>query len=280
MRCLDWGYWEIRKLYLSPIIMIFLFVCGLLIGSFLNCLVYRVNEEDSLKGLLKGRSYCPKCKKQLLWFDNIPLLSFIFLKGKCRWCHSPIGVHYPLVELTTGIITLVVYQFSTIYTNQIYNLPASPAGGQFTIYNLLITYALVAVFLSDLQYRTIPDQIAYPAILISLIFLIFQYPSILISNLLSGLVAAGFFFLLVLLTRFRGMGLGDVKLAGLMGLFLGFPRVVVALYLAFLTGATLGVILILLGKKKFKSQISFGPFLVLATFITWFWGEKIWHLFL
>jgi prepilin signal peptidase PulO-like enzyme (type II secretory pathway) len=258
---------------MSAVIGILLFLLGLAFGSFLNCLVYRINREDNLRGLLKGRSYCPRCKKQLLWFDNIPLLSFIFLKGRCRWCHSPIGVHYPLVELTTGIITLVVYQFSTIYTNQIYNL-------QFTIYNLLIAYALVAIFISDLQYRTIPDQITYPAILISLIFLISQYPSILISNLLSGLGAAGFFFLLVLLTRFRGMGLGDVKLAGLMGLFLGFPKVVVALYLAFLTGATAGVILILLGKKKFKSQISFGPFLVLATLITWFWGEKIWHLFL
>jgi len=248
-------------------IMIFLFVCGLLIGSFVNCLVYRVNKENSLKGLLKGRSYCPKCKKQLLWFDNIPLLSFIFLKGKCRFCHSTISWHYPLMELATGVITVVIYRLTW---GSMPNL----------IFNLFMAYAFLAIFLSDLQYRIIPDQITYPAILISLIFLISQYPSILISNLLSGLVAAGFFFLLVLLTRFRGMGLGDVKLVGLMGLFLGFPKVIIALYLAFLTGATLGVILILLGKKKFKSQISFGPFLVLATLITWFWGEKIWHLFL
>jgi len=262
---------------MSAVIGILVFLFGLAVGSFVNCLVYRLNTG---RQFLWGRSFCDYCQRKLPWYDNLPFLSFLLLRGKCRWCHSPIGVHYPLVELTTGIITLVVYQFSTIYTNQIYNLPASPVGGQFTIYNLLITYALVAIFISDLQHRTIPDQITYPAILISLIFLIFQYPSILISNLLSGLGAAGFFFLLVLLTRFRGMGLGDVKLAGLMGLFLSFPGIITALYLAFLTGATAGVILILLGKKKFKSQISFGPFLVLATFITWFWGEKIWHLFL
>ena len=144
------------------------------------------------------------------------------------------------------------------------------------IYNLLIAYALVAIFISDLRYRTIPDQITYPAMFVAFIWLIIYGQWLMI---LAGLVAAGFFFLLVLLTRFRGMGLGDVKLAGLMGLFLGFPGIITALYLAFLTGATAGVILILLGKKKFKSQISFGPFLVLATLITWFWGEKIWHLF-
>ena len=251
------------------------FIFGLLIGSFLNCLVYRLNENEfGLKSLF-GRSYCPKCKRNLCWFDNIPLFSFLFLKGKCRWCHSPIGWNYPLVELATGLLSLIIYRFAI--TNQISNFQFPISN---LIYNLLIAYALVAIFISDLQYRTIPDQIIYPTILISLIFLIFQYPSILISNLLSGLGAAGFFFLLVLLTHFKGMGLGDVKLAGLMGLFLDFPKVIVALYLAFLTGATAGVILILLGKKKFKSQISFGPFLVLATFITWFWGEKIWHLFL
>ena len=259
---------------MSAIIWILIFFLGLAVGSFVNCLVYRLNKEDNLRGLLKGRSYCPKCKKQLLWYDNLPLASFIILRGKCRWCHSPIGWNYPLVELATGLLSLIIYRFAI--TNQISNFQFPISN---LIYNLLIAYALVAIFISDLQYRTIPDQITYPAILISLIFLIFQYPSILISNLLSGLGAAGFFFLLVLLTRFRGMGLGDVKLAGLMGIFLGFPKIVVALYLAFLTGATVGVILILLGKKKFKSQISFGPFLVLATFIAWFWGEKIWHLF-
>jgi len=260
---------------MSAVMGILIFFLGLVIGSFLNCLVYRLNEDKHGLKSLFGRSYCPKCKKQLLWIDNIPLFSFIFLKGKCRWCHTPISIHYPLIELTTAVLSLIVYYFSI--SVQIYNL-------QFIIYNLLITWALIAIFLSDLRYRTIPDQIVYPAMAVSLIYLIAngQCPPCREAGImiLSGLGAAAFFFLLVLLTRFRGMGLGDVKLAGLMGLFLGFPKVVVALYLAFLTGATLGVILILLGKKKFKSQISFGPFLVLATFIAWFWGDKIWHLIL
>lgn len=254
-------------------LMLLLFLFGLAAGSFVSCFVYRINKENSLKGFLKGRSYCPKCKKNLLWFDNIPLLSFLLLKGKCRFCHSPIGIHYPLVELSTGILSVMVYRL-TIGSVSNFQFPVSSL-----IFNLLITYILIAVFLSDLQYRTIPDQIIYPALLIILVFLISQYPNILISNLLSGVGAAVFFFLLVLLTCFKGMGLGDVKLAGLMGLFLGFPGIITALYLAFLTGATLGVILILLGKKRFKSEVPFGPFLIMATFIAWFWGDKIWHFF-
>jgi len=149
------------------------------------------------------------------------------------------------------------------------------------MFYLLITWALIAIFLSDLKYRTIPDQIVYPAMALVIILHLRGVsppsagPLHLGGVLLSGLGAALFFGLLVLVTRGKGMGLGDVKLAGLMGLFLGFPQIVVALYLAFLTGATVGVILILLGKKKFRSQISFGPFLVVVTFIAWFWGEKI-----
>jgi len=231
-----------------------IFIFGLLLGSFLNCLVYRLNEAKNWRKFFFGRSYCPRCKRNLRCFDNLPLLSFFLLKGRCRWCHSPISWHYPLVELATGVLFVTAYHL------------------QFTIYNLLIIYALIGIFLSDLLYRTIPDQLVYPALFISLIFFT--------TNLLSGLGVAAFFFLLVLLTRFRGMGLGDVKLAGLMGLFLGFPKIIVALYLAFLTGALTGVILVLTKRKKMKSEIAFGPFLVLATLIAWFWGEKIWQFFL
>ena len=233
------------------LIWVLIFFLGLAVGSFVNCLVYRLNTG---RQSLWGRSFCDYCQHKLPWYDNLPLLSFLLLRGKCRWCHSPIGVHYPLVELLTGILFVWIYLWVKSWSGNTLSFYIS-----ISLY-LYISASFIALFLSDLQYRTIPDQITYPAILISLIFLIFQYPSILISNLLSGLGAAGFFFLLVLLTRFRGMGLGDVKLAGLMGLFLGFPKVIVALYLAFLTGATAGVILILLGKKKFKSQISFGHF--------------------
>jgi leader peptidase (prepilin peptidase)/N-methyltransferase len=241
-----------------------IFIFGLLLGSFLNCLVYRLNEAKNWRKFFFGRSYCPKCKRNLCWFDNLPLFSFLFLKGKCRWCHSPIPWRYPLVELATGILSVMVYHFSI---GSVANL----------IFNLIMIYALIGIFLSDLLYRTIPDQIVYPVIALALFWLIVnsQWPSV-----LSGLGAALFFLLLVLLTRWQGMGLGDVKLAGLMGLILGFPKIIVALYLGFLTGALVGVILVLTKRKRLKSEIPFGPFLVLATFIALFWGDKIWHFFL
>ncbi|MGB9706950.1 MAG: prepilin peptidase [Microgenomates group bacterium] len=238
----------------------FLFLLGICVGSFINCVVWRLNHNRSP---LFGRSICPRCKHQLAWYDNIPLLSFALLRGKCRWCHSPISWQYPIVELVTGLLTVFVFQLT--------NYELRIAGCY-----LLITYSLLVIFVSDLLYTTIPEEIVYPTIglvLFANFFTLIRNPQFVIS----GLGAAGFFYLLVLLTRGRGMGMGDVKLAGLMGLILGWPRIIVALYLAFLTGAIVGVILVLLEKKKFGQHIPFGPFLTTATFISLFWGDKIWQ---
>jgi len=235
-----------------------IFAGGVCVGSFLNCLVYRLNKRGG-KGLLWGRSFCPHCQHQLSWYDNIPLLSFIILQGRCRYCHQPISFHYPLVELATGILTLIV--FACYNHGLIFN----------TLSLLLIFYALVAIFLSDFFYQTIPDEIVLPAMVLAIIGH-FQ-----VQFLLSGIIAAAFFLFLVLITKGKGMGMGDVKLAAFMGFFLGYPKIVVALYLAFLTGALLSVILILLKKKRFGEEIAFGPFLVAATIISLFFGEKIWQ---
>lgn len=192
------------------------------------------------------------------------------LGRRCRYCSSPISWQYPIVELTAGGLALLIFNF-----------PVRPAGGQFSIFNLIfnliITYSLLAIFVSDLIYTTIPDEIVFPTLFIVFIYLVFQPLNFLISNFLISLLTAGFFYLLVLITRGRGMGLGDVKLAGLMGLILGWPKIIVALYLAFLTGAFFGVILILLKKKKFGQHIAFGPFLTTATFVSLFWGERIYQ---
>lgn len=239
---------------------IFIFLFGTCIGSFLNVVVYRLNHNLSP---LKGRSFCPKCEKKILWQDNLPLLSFVFLRGRCRFCHSPISWQYPLVELTTGLATVFI-----LYCVSSYLLVV--------IYYLLITYALITLFVSDFRYQTIPDEIVYPAILISLLYTVRYTP----SAILAALGASLFFLILVLVTRGRGMGVGDAKLAGLMGLVLGFPEIVVALMLAFLTGAICGVILVLVGKKRFREHIPFGPFLTTATWISLFWGQKIWQFYL
>ncbi|MGB9911053.1 MAG: prepilin peptidase [Microgenomates group bacterium] len=239
-------------------------VLGLCVGSFVNCLVWRLHQGLSPIG---GRSICPSCKKQIRWYDNIPLVSFVLLKGRCRDCHSPIPYHYPLVELSGGILTLIVFYSQGIFLKENF---------LFLIFNLLITYLLLAIFLSDLLYMTIPDQIVFSGIIISLVFLFLTYPlSEIFKFLISGFVFAGFFYLLRLFTKGKGMGLGDVKLAGLMGLVLGWPKILVAFYFAFLTGAIVGVILILLRKKRWGEHIPFGPFLSGATFINLIWGNEI-----
>jgi len=235
------------------------FLFGASIGSFLNVVVYRLNQGLSP---LQGRSYCPKCRTKIAWYDNVPLLSFFLLKGKCRSCHSPISWQYPLVELATALLTFFVVNYLSF---------SDPLK---LIYYLFITYVLIAIFVSDLRYETIPDKISYPAIGAALVYSL----TLGISYLLSGLGAGLFFLLLVLFTRGRGMGVGDIKLAGLMGLVLGWPRIIVALYLAFLTGAVVGGILILIRRKRFGEHIPFGPFLAGATWVSLFWGEQIWQI--
>ena len=241
------------------------FLLGLCVGSFLNVVVYRLNHGFSP---LRGRSFCPKCKKKIHWHDNLPLLSFVLLRGRCRFCHSPISWQYPLVELATGVLTLLTVSLSFF---------ALKTTGLEVVYHLLVTYALITLFVSDLLYQTLPDEIVYPTL--GLVFVWTFFKGDLLMALLAALAAAGFFLFLIVVTRGKGMGWGDVKLVGLMGLFLGFPGLVIALILAFLTGATTGVILVLLRKKRLVDQIAFGPFLAGATWISFFWGQKIWQIY-
>ena len=229
---------------------IFIFNFGLIIGSFLNCVIYRLEIN---KTFLKGRSFCPNCKHKLNFFDLIPVFSFIFLKAKCRYCGTKISFQYPLVEIATGLIFLLIFNlhFSIIIT----------------LYLFVISCLLIIIFVYDLKHYIIPDKIIYPAILIALIFNF--------SNLLSGFLAAGFFLLIVLISKGRWMGVGDIKLAFLMGLMLGFPKILVGLFLAFLIGSIIGMLLIFLHKKTFKSEVPFAPFLIIGLSIAYFFGEKL-----
>lgn len=248
----------------------FVFVLGLIFGSFLNSLIYRI---ETGKNFFKKRSFCPHCQHTLSWKDLIPLLSFLILQGKCRYCQKPISWQYPLVELATGFIFLLIFHYS------ISNL-------QFLIYNLLISCFLIVIFVFDLKHYLIPDTIIYPAILIAIIwhfvFWFFgYYPLYEIRNAILSALGSSFFFLTIyLISQGKWLGFGDVNLAFLMGLFLGWPKILVALFFAFFIGALVGILLIILGKKKMKSEIPFAPFLVFATFLALFFGEKIidWYL--
>jgi len=240
--------------------MILIFIFGLVVGSFLNCLIYRLEVGE---GFLKGRSFCPYCRHILSWQDLIPLLSFLILRGKCRYCQKSISWQYPLVEIATGLLFLSIFNF------------------QFSIFNLIIACFLIIIFVYDLKHYIIPDKIIYPAIVIVLIYNFLRSDLLGRSDLLlSAFGAATFFLAIVLVSRGKWMGVGDIKLAFLMGLVLGFPNILVALFLAFSIGAIIGLGLIVSGKKTLKSEVPFGPFLVTGTFIALFFGGQIIHWYL
>lgn len=254
------------------------FLLGLIIGSFLNCVIYRLNTEESF---LRGRSFCPRCGNILSWQDLIPVLSFLILRGKCRYCHQKISWQYPLVELATGLIFLLIFNFQFTNSNEfpIYNLQNFLT----TIYLLLTTSFLIIIFVYDLKHYIIPDKVIYPAIGISFVFnflnsYILNHESF-FNPLGAGLGTALFFLSIVLISKGKWMGLGDAKLSFLMGLFLSFPNIFIALYLAFLTGAIVGVILIFLGKKNLKSEIPFAPFLIGGTFFSLFLSKQVINIY-
>lgn len=243
------------------------FIAGAVLGSFTKALADR-----SLAGrTFWGRSYCRRCKHDLRWYDLFPIVSYFLLKGKCRYCRSAIGIEYLLVEVVMGILIGFLFWQSL---GSVFDLA----------FQTFFITVLAILFLTDLKKMLIPDRIVLPAIAISLIYLIvtaiLKSTEALVGGILMGLLIGGFFYSLILITKGKGMGGGDVKLGALMGLGLGFPASLVAVTAAFLTGAVYAVILILLGKKRFGEHIAFGPFLVMGSLIALFWGDKIinWYL--
>ena len=253
-----------------------LFILGLTIGSFLNCVIYRLEKNQ---GFILGRSFCPSCHHVLNWRDLIPLLSFISLKGKCRYCQKPISRQYPLVELLTGALFLLNF------------LILSPSLSAFDllrlVYYLIVSCLLIVIFIFDLKYYLIPDQFVYSAIAVSAVwyfassFFFSFYTSREIFNFIYSAIGSALFFLSIyLLTRKKGMGFGDVEVAFFMGLLLGFPNIIVALFLAFFSGALVGIILMVFNKKTLKSELAFGPFLTAATLFSLFFGQSLIDLYL
>lgn len=264
---------------MNVFLLIWLFILGLCVGSFLNVLIDRLPKD---KSVIKDRSYCDFCGHTLSWYDLIPLLSIIILGRRCRYCHKKISWQYPLVELITGF--LFAYSYSSTpgeplqVTSPVVSL--SPLYFPEAIFLFIVISGLIVIFFTDLKYRIIPDQVVIILTVSSLLyFLLFNHQALSINHLFSGVVMFLIFFTLLILTKGKGMGFGDVKFAGVMGLILGFPKVVVSFYLAFLTGAILSLILIISGKKTMKSTIPFGPFLTASTVVSIFYGEQLWHLF-
>ncbi len=254
------------------VLYLLVFFFGLSLGSFLNVVICRLDTKESI---LTSRSHCPLCGEILKWYELIPVLSFIIQKGRCRHCGEKISWQYPLVELSTGVLFFFI-AFNNLnvdaYQIDVFSIIK-------TVYLMTMTALLIVVFVYDLKHYLIPDQIIYPAVLISFFFVFASWlvNSGQLSNILYTFLAAvlgsGFFLFLVLVSRGKWMGMGDVKLAVLMGLFLGWPQILLALFLSFLSGAIVGLGLIAGGRKKMKSQIPFGPFLVGATILTMLYGQ-------
>lgn len=259
--------------------MVLAFVIGLVFGSFLNVVIYRLKND---RNIISGRSFCPKCKTQLKWPDLIPIFGFVWLYGHCRYCRKKISWQYPIVEILSGFIWVGV--FYKVFGFQPPFVPPLIKGGlggflNF-IYYVFILSSLLIIAVYDFKWRIIPDKIIYPAIVAVLIFnlleiLKYQNIAIFLWPLFTASFAFLFFFLIYFFSKGRAMGLGDGKLAFLIGLFLNPLLAVLAFTLAFILGAVFGIILIGLGKKTFKSQIAFGPFLALGVFLVIFFSDFI-----
>ena len=247
-----------------------MFLLGICLGSFLGVVLYRLRRGDSA---LKGRSVCDHCRKQIAWYDNIPLLSFFLLGGRCRYCRKPINPEYPLIEFLVGVQFVWVYWLLKINFNW-FNWVEGWYSFGLLVYWLVLFSGLLALAIFDWKYRLIPDQILMPLIVIAglRLFISHQWP-VLLAALGSMAWLGGLHYL----TRGKGMGWGDVKLAFLMGLVLGWPLILVAYFVAFLTGSLAGVILVIVRRKSLKTKIAFGPFLVLGLILAKLWGWSIWR---
>jgi len=254
------------------------FIFGLIIGSFLNVVVCRIRKEESIL----GRSYCPKCKKKIAWYDNIPVFSFLFLQGKCRKCHKKISWQYPAVELLTGFL------FAFLGFHFLVSLDAQTLIK--TFFYLVFASFFVVILVYDFLYLEIPDAALWPAIFLAVVFNLYLGATEIktvdnflkdpvYSAVLAATVSFAFFFSLSYFSKEKWMGMGDAFLVILLGLILGWPEMLLGLFLAFAVGAMYGIILIVADKKKMKSQVPFAPFLIFGSFVSLLFSKPIFDFY-
>lgn len=244
---------------------VFSFIFGAVVGSFLNVCIYRIPDNESI---IKPLSRCPQCKKPIRFYDNIPIISFLILKGKCRDCGQKISWRYPLVELITGLLALLLFikfglslQFLAAFV--------------FTAVLIIITFI-------DLDHQIIPDVLTLPGIPIFLLAGIFimkvPWHEALIGVLIGGGVLFAIAFVYEKMTKREGMGGGDIKLLGMIGGFFGWKALIFILLMSSLAGAIIGIALMIIKKQDMKYAVPFGPFLAAAAVAYIFWGEEFMRL--
>ena len=246
---------------------IFIFVLGSVVGSFLNVCIYRMPCN---KSVVFPASYCPTCMKPIHWYDNIPLLSFLILKGRCRFCKTKISWQYPVVELLTAL----TFSFFFNHFGLTLRLP---------VY-LIFACGLIAATFIDIEHRIIPDEISVSGIAAGLLFSLF-FPSLqntnshwwsLLRSFIGAMVGGGVIFIMGLIGDWifkkESIGGGDVKLLAAIGAFVGWQKVLLAFFIAPVFGAIVGIIIKI---KTKESIIPYGPFLSLAGLISLFWYAQV-----
>lgn len=235
---------------MNAVVVVFMLAIGLAVGSFLNVCIYRLPRHESL---LFPASHCPSCDRSLSWFENLPLISWLVLLGRCRSCRTPIGVQYPLVEAITGVIFVSAYF--------IYGWTPLLAA------RLLFASAMIVLFVIDLHHRILPNVITLPGIVIGFVLSLFLPPGV--RSSLIGIIAGGGVLFAIGEAYYRtrgyeGLGMGDVKMLAMIGAFLGWPLMLVTLVLASFAGSAVGIGLLISGKGDMKAALPFGTFLAVG----------------
>jgi leader peptidase (prepilin peptidase)/N-methyltransferase len=244
----------------------FVFFIGICLGSFANVVIYRLPRSQSV---VRPRSRCPSCKKAILWYDNIPVFSWLYLRGKCRKCKKGISARYPFVELLMGLLYLAIFvRFGLTWT---------------TLEYLVLTFGLVAVSFIDLDHRIIPDEFSLSGIVLGILGSVINPERTVMDSVLGVLLGGGFFwaiaYLYLLLRKQEGLGGGDIKLLAWIGAYLGWVSIPFTILASSLLGTIFGLVLIARG-GNLKSSLPFGPFIVVAAYVYLFVGEDLarWYI--
>lgn len=277
-----------------------LFVFGIAIGSFLNVVASRYDGDHFLldNKMIGGRSHCEHCKKTLRWFELVPLVSFIMLGGSCARCKTKLSFQYPVVELVSGLIfALVPYRVETFF---------GISGGLLfgvAAFWVVVFEAILVMSIIDIRLGIIPDELTVFLVILGIFFAIFMtgyfgpanhslinfYANLfgleqnfLINRLVAAIAGAAFFGFLILITRGRGMGMGDLKLAIPLGIIFGWPDIILIIVFANVIGAIVGLAAIAIGKKNMNSTVPFGPFLATGAVVTFFFAYQLfqWYFFM
>ncbi len=250
----------------DPAVIALTAILGLAVGSFLNVCIYRIPRKESL---LHPPSRCPQCGTGLAWFDNIPVVSWIRLRGRCRQCAAPVSLQYPIIELTTAVVAVLV----------VWLTPPGPLVAS----RLTLSAILIVLFVIDLQLQILPNVITLPGIVVGVLFSLIGPPG-LVASLLGVVLGAGVLYGIAsayyLVRREEGMGMGDMKMLAMIGAFLGWRAVILTLVLASFAGALTGIAVMLTRKEGLRYALPFGTFLGMAAFVAMLAGDGIidWYL--